>query len=195
MMNSHIQHACIAVVVGLVCTLACAAPSTAASDPETLGDRLDNAVLNGAVRIALLQELKVDALDLDIDADDDRGLVTVRGQVADRASLELAEEIVRSVDGVEKVRTDLTLEGFEEGKTRTGEELQRELSDSLLEARVSAALMSEIGTNIFDLEIETADGVVTLRGQVQSDRIRDTALTKVRELDGVKRVIDLIDVD
>lgn len=171
------------------------APVNVHAETKTIGDTLDDAMLNVAVRVALLEHLGADALDLEVDADSDTGAVVVRGDVADRSARELTNEIVRSVNGVAEVSTDLGFESTSpDASTKIGDEIKRELSDALLEARASAALMGEIGANALDLEIESADGAVTLRGTVDTDETHRSAVNAAGQVEGVVKVIDLITV-
>lgn len=57
------------------------------------------------------------------------------------------------------------------------------------------ALLSEIGTNAFDIEVEATDGTVSLRGKVADSKHEKLALQTAKKCDGVKKVIDLIDTE
>jgi|GEM_PF-3032898 hyperosmotically inducible periplasmic protein len=63
-----------------------------------------------------------------------------------------------------------------------------------LEAKVSAAIAAEAGTNAFHITPIARDGVVTLTGTVPSQSIAQTVLHTVRDVPGVTRVIDRIHV-
>jgi osmotically-inducible protein OsmY len=167
------------------------------SVPAAAGD-LEDAALHVEVRAALLEQLGLDALDIDIDADADSGRVALHGAVADRAAQELAEEIVRAVDGVKDVSSELTLEeSSDDSETPIGHavaEGEREVKDALLETQVKGRLISEIGRHAFDIEVEAADGVVTLRGAVETDAQQEAAHEAAGAVKGVDRVVDLITV-
>lgn len=147
------------------------------------------------MRIALLEKLGFDALGIDIEANASSRTVALTGEVSDRASRELAPEIARSVEGVESVRSDIEVAVPDDGARRPESgETEREVGDALLEARAKTALIGEIGTNAFSVELESADGVVTVRGELPSGDLRDAAIATLEEVDGVTEVVDLVEL-
>jgi len=159
--------------------------------------RVDDAILHFEIKAKLLGTLGWDAVNIDIDALDGRVLLT--GQVPDRSSRELAEEIVRSVDGVDEVDSRLTLEAGDEAPP-TGQalddhitEAEQEVRDALLASRLKAKLLEEIGRHALDVEIDAANGVVTLRGRLGNDAQERIVLETVSKSPGVKRVVNLLE--
>jgi osmotically-inducible protein OsmY len=147
------------------------------------------------LRLALLENLKSDGLRVHIDVDGDQ--VTLSGEVRHRSSRELAEEVAKSVKGVSTVRSDLVLEGNGAGELPVAGavgQLEREVADAALEAKVKLRLLDTAGTPALEVEVEASEGVVSLRGTVPDREHRKIVLRTARDTDGVLRVIDLLRV-
>ena len=61
-----------------------------------------------------------------------------------------------------------------------------------LEMKVKGILLGDIGTNALKIEVEVVDGVVSLRGKVDSPETAKEALTKTQGIKGVRKVINLL---
>ena len=158
--------------------------------------RVDDAILHFEIKAKLLGTLGWDAIGIDVDALDGRVLLT--GQVPDRSSRDLAEELVASVDGVERVDSRITLADEEEPVTGAAldehiTEAEQEVRDALLESRIKAKLLEEIGRHALDVEIDAASGVVTLRGRLDNDAQERLVLETVSKSPGVKRVVNRLE--
>ncbi len=193
----------------LLSAVACAPGSertAAASETEngrlkatlaTTEDHIDDAILHFEVKARLLDALGWAATGIDVDSMD--GRVVLSGTVPARSDRELAEEIVASVEGVGKVENRLELEDASAAgapaTTRVAArsaEAGHEVRDALLEARLKAHLLEEIGRHALDIEVEAADGVVTLRGELDNEAHEQLALEAASRTEGVKRVINLL---
>ena len=69
-----------------------------------------------------------------------------------------------------------------------------ESRDELITARVEARLADHEATSSFDLAVETVDAVVTLRGEVDSEKIREKAGKLALAARGVREVRNAIKV-
>ncbi len=161
-------------------------------------DRVGDAILHFEVKAKLLEALHWDAIGIEVNSLD--GRILLSGEAPDRATLELAEEIARSVEGVQQVESQLVLEQDDAPERTRGEkvddavsEAEREVSDALLEARLKARLLQEIGRHALDVEVEAASGVVTLRGHLASEAHEQIALETASRTEGVEEVINLIE--
>jgi len=147
------------------------------------------------VRLALLDKLGWDALDVKVEVDG--GRVLLEGEVEKRATQELAEEVALSVPGVNRVDNRLRTPAVSTG-TPVGQAVgsaEREVNDAALELRVAKNLLGEIGRHAFDLEIESTDGIVSLRGTLPDRERKALALRTAGGTSGVKKVIDLIETN
>lgn len=68
------------------------------------------------------------------------------------------------------------------------------IEDGVLTARVKERLIADPVTKTHNINVETFKGTVQLSGFVESDEARTRALQLAREVAGVKRVRDAMDV-
>lgn len=175
-----------------------AAPLTAGESKgqtvvEEVSDEVRDTLTHLEIRTAMVNSFGTDALGIDVGVEND--IVVLEGEVAERSTQELAEQVAMSIDGISEVHNRLQLPSSESdtvGEALTQVEL--ETRDAYLETKVKGELTSNIGDESFDLEVEACDGVVSVRGELPDDERRDIALRTVENLSGVDRVIDLIDV-
>jgi hyperosmotically inducible periplasmic protein len=177
---------------------ACAStvPGTARGGWAGAEDNVEDASLATDIRLALIEKLGFDALSINVDTTG--GRVDLTGGVEKRATQELAEEVARSVPGVTRVENRLSLRPGEGPPESTMSKAVRsaelEVQDAGLELRVGKNLLGEIGRHALSLEVESTDGVVSVRGQVPDRQRKDLALQAAQKTSGVKKVIDLIEV-
>lgn len=160
------------------------------------GDRdVAEAGLAADVRLALLDKLGWDALDVRVEVD--RGEAILLGEVDKRATQELAEEVALSIQGIRRVDNRLRLKpqsAPESAVDRAASTTESEVNDAALEMRVGKNLLAEIGRYALDLEVEVTDGVASVRGTVPDRERKSLALKAAERTSGVRKVIDLIDV-
>jgi osmotically-inducible protein OsmY len=68
------------------------------------------------------------------------------------------------------------------------------VDDGVVTAKVKAALVADPVTKAHQINVETFKGTVQLSGFVESDEARSRALQVARDIDGVKRVKDALEV-
>lgn len=167
------------------------APSPPPADPAEA--RVADALLTETVRSKLLDKLGSGALGIDVVARGD--LVLLTGAVEERSTQELAFEVAKSVPGVRRVDNKIGLVPRTGGPGAVGRATAatgRELGDADLESQVKSRLLGEIGRWALEIEVEAADGVVSLRGWVPDAAREKIALDTARGVRGVREVIDLI---
>ena len=106
------------------------------------------------------------------------GVVTLMGTVKEESHKSLAQETVASLPGVKSVDNQLELKG----------ERPAENSDAWLSMQVKYSLLynrnvSGLGTQVF-----VTDGVVTLKGQAESQAQKDLAGEYAKDVKGIKDV-------
>jgi len=152
-------------------------------------------VLEAKVRLALLEKLGTDSLKIKVDLAGTK--VILSGEVAKRATEELAEEVALAVPGVKKVDNRLKVV---DKPTATGpveravRDAAREVDDAVIESRVKLAIADEVGSKVTRIEVEATDGVVSLRGTVPDDERRDLAVRAAKGVSGVTKVVDLLKI-
>ncbi len=188
----------LAAVVGVLSGACASTVPTPRSQAETEAVReqdVSDARLETEVRLALLEKLGEDGLGVTVEALG--GRVSLIGAVDKRTTQELAEEVAKSVPGVQSVENRLFARQESPEKTAAGRaagSAEREVNDAVLEMRVGKNLLGEIGRYAMDLEVEATDGVVSLRGTLPDRERKSLALKTAQGTSGVKKVVDLLQV-
>ncbi|HSM14324.1 MAG TPA: BON domain-containing protein [Thermoanaerobaculia bacterium] len=145
------------------------------------------------VKLELLSKLGVDSLGVSVETAN--GVVVLTGEVGKRETKELADEIVRNVEGVTKVKNRIRFEapGSDDAKVGAAvSEAEKEVKDGILESRLRIALVDRMGSDGFRIGTEAADGVVTLEfgRDLPSDR-RAQAKKIAEGVEGVRKVVSI----
>ncbi len=69
------------------------------------------------------------------------------------------------------------------------------LSDGVVTTKVNAAFTSNKKISVWDIDVDTRLGVVTLRGYVKNQEVIDEAIKTAKTVEGVKKVKSLLVVD
>lgn len=171
-----------ALAVGVI--FATAGPALAG--PKDLEKEVAESLKGVSVKLRLIDKLGVDALGISVAVRGDRA--TLSGSVSKPESRKLAEEVVLSVEGVRHVENEVT----EKSPANAVAATEAAVRDATLELRVKSVLLSEIGAHALKVDVEAADGVVSLRGRPGDPEFARLAVRKVREMKGVKKVVDLL---
>ena len=150
------------------------------------------ALLIVRLRVALLERLGEDGMRVTINAHE--GAVELTGQVEKRENVELAGRIAASVDGVKSVTNRVLVvpegQASEPPVAHALGKVEHTVADALLEARVKARLLGEMGKVAFKVGVDATGGVVTLSGAVPDADRRRVAVRVARETSGVKELLD-----
>jgi osmotically-inducible protein OsmY len=124
----------------------------------------------------------------DIDVDTQNGAVTLRGEVETEAERRQAIAIARSTDGVQSVTDQLQVRPSDAKTT------ERDAAVSVDDVWITTKIQSQYfldqlvkGRNI---DVDTRQGVVSLKGTVSSTAGREAAVAIARDTEGVTRVVD-----
>jgi hyperosmotically inducible protein len=177
---------------GTIVTLACAQ-----SDPG----------ITTAVKSKLAVDDTVKAYQIDVDTTE--GVVTLRGTVDRAAAKEQAVAIARRTDGVRNVvdqitvssqaaattgdLTDTAKEAARDARDKAGDAASKTgavLTDAAVTTAVKSKFLADTAISGLKIDVDTTDGVVTLKGTVASKAEADRAVSVARNTDGVKRVIN-----
>ena len=115
----------------------------------------------------------------DVKVESRDGVVTLTGTVAENSRKSLARETVASLPGVESVENKLQV---------TGEPTAS--SDAWLGDKLKIALLFHRNVNAGKAEVTVKDGVVTLRGNAESQAQKELTTEYARDIDGVKEVVN-----
>ena len=106
------------------------------------------------------------------------GVVTLTGMVVEDSDRALAVETASGTAGVKSVVSELQVKG-EQPETN---------SDRWISMKVKSALAYHKHVSATDTEVETAGGVVTLKGKADTEAQRELTTAYARDVEGVKQV-------
>ena len=118
------------------------------------------------------------------------GVVTLSGSAGSAVKKQLTAEYAKDVDGVKEVRNDLVVPGARPAPETVGERVD----DASITAQVKTTLLFSKSTHALATKVRTRDGVVTLHGKAGSAAERDLATRIAEDINGVKRVDNLMTV-
>lgn len=165
-----------ALVAGIV--LATATACAATRTQKTAGETIDDAVILGNVKTALIKDPSTSAHEIDVEVF--RGKVQLNGFVDSAREKSAATVVASRQAGVTSVENNLAI-----GQKET---LGEYLDDATLTAKVKAALIESPDTKAYQINVETENGVVQLSGFVNNEAARSAATTVARSVKGVKDV-------
>ena len=136
----------------------------------------------------------------DIDVTTNNGVVTLSGRVNSAAEKSDAVAVARSIDGVTQVEDRLVVEPLPEAAATSGTLPSvniplAPIDDGRVSTSIQAKLFLDNTLKARRIEVDTRQGVVTLRGEVASDSERAQALLLARTTDGAQRVEDSLAVN
>jgi osmotically-inducible protein OsmY len=132
------------------------------------------------------------------------GHVTLRGEVPDARNREVAVRTARKTEGVTAVDDLLRVPGSVATVSRAGRVKQpprpevgnpRERPDLSISTRIQAKFYTDVEVGPGIIDVDTHDGVVTLRGAVVSGAGRRRAVALARNTAGVREVRDALQID
>lgn len=141
-------------------------------------DNSDSAVTDRVERA--LQSYK------DVDVSTDKGVVKLTGSVKSNQDRDAAVTRTRSVSGVTQVKDELKIDG------QKSEGVGQYIDDASITTVVKGKFLGQKGLDSMDISVETADGVVTLTGEVDNPAQVSLAEGVAKEADGVKAVVNKI---
>ncbi len=159
------------------------APRTAPQSNDTIEDRIERRLESNAQTRKYDIRVKVDA-----------GVVTLSGDVATAAQKAEAERIAK-IDGVTRVDSQIKVDPDEDrsvadrvkkGLSKTGEAI----TDAWITTKVKWFFVGEDALEGSDINVDTKDKVVTLKGTVRSAAGRSRAVELATNTDGVRRVVN-----
>jgi hyperosmotically inducible protein len=188
----------------LAATLAVSSLATAGgNDQYTTDEKLRDAWLDGKVETALLINRHLN--NFTIDTDVKNNVAYLSGTVNSEVDRELAAEIARSIEGVTSVDNDIIVKKPQESadalhishehesdKTRT---FGTWYDDATTTASIKSELLFNSKTSGLDVNVDTAFGVVTLNGVVETAAEKDLIEQIAENTPGVRDVNSEIEVD
>jgi hyperosmotically inducible periplasmic protein len=179
--------------------------TTSASAPSAVSD----SDLQNAIQARLNSDPDLNAAKLDVDAHAKDNKVTLKGTVATESmrlrAVELAKagnpnlEITDKIDvkprevSRSEYTEDMAREARERAKT-SGDKIGTSLNDAWIHTKITSKLIGDKETPARKINIDVVDGIVTLRGEVNSTVAKDEADRVAKDTEGVRRVRNLLKV-
>ncbi|MDA3785521.1 MAG: BON domain-containing protein [Deltaproteobacteria bacterium] len=116
--------------------------------------------------------------DEDVRIESQDGVVALTGSVSEEAHKSLAQETVKALPGVRKVENKLEIKG----------EDSAENPDLWLMTKVKTTLLFHRSVSGLKTKVDVKDGIVTLRGNADSEAQKDLVSEYVKDIEGVKEV-------
>lgn len=152
-------------------------------------DSAKDAWIDGKAETTLLLNGNLNSFDINTDVQN--GNVTLTGKVESEVDKALAEELIENLDGVTGVDNKLTV-------VSSGKKMDSDSGSALMDAKIATVVKTRLlfesevsGTSI---DVDAKNGVVTLKGDVDSDAEKDLAVAIAKNTDDVKSVVDKLDV-
>jgi osmotically-inducible protein OsmY len=141
------------------------------------------------VKTTLLFHRSVNGLTTEVNVKD--GIVTLRGEANVQAQIDLATEYARDIDGVRDVKNEMTV-----AKTpKKGQTMIKKIDDASITAQAKLTLLYHRSTSALNTSVNTKKGVVTLTGKAKSAIEKDLATKLVNDVNGVKKVTNLMTIE
>jgi len=191
-------------VIGLAATLGIAAcnrndgqmsDNAAADAPKesaSLGAAMDDTAITAKVKERLASDQRIESAKIDVETNN--GVVTLSGSAPTADARSAAEELARNVAEVQGIDNKIAAPGAIDDMSAKAEgaadKLGETVTDATITTKVKAQFAADDQVKATAINVDTDNGVVTLKGEVASSEARKRALDIVRKIDGVKSVDD-----
>lgn len=129
-----------------------------------------------------------------IDVDVENGSAKLTGKVETDVERDLAEQIALGTKGVTKVDNQLTLDPAFVAKASSEPSMSQRFDDATLVATVKSKLLWNSNTEGLDVNVDAANGMVSLTGTAPSAEAKDLAGRLAANTDGVREVKNQLSV-
>lgn len=156
-------------------------------------DPVQDARLQGALQTALSLNRVLNPFRITVEVDGAQARLS--GEVENAVESQLAERVALATRGIEQVDNQLRVNPELVERPQELRAYAQRLEDATLAAIVRARLLWSRITEKAPIEVESREGVVTLRGKVDSPEAKELAGVLARSTDGVHLVNNLVSLD
>ncbi|HYK58809.1 MAG TPA: BON domain-containing protein [Bryobacteraceae bacterium] len=190
-----------------IALVGCSQAGTNAS--TTQGSTQSNADWEQSVKNKLATDSAVTGTNIDVTANADRNEITLTGTVYSEpmrsAAVNAAKEARPGAEVIDKLDVkpgevprnlyteDMAKQTREQAKA-AGDKLGASLDDAWIHTKIAAKLIANSATPSRNINIDVVNGVVTMRGIVDSPDVKAEASRVAMDTDGVKKVNNLLRV-
>lgn len=144
---------------------------------------LDDVGISAKVKGSLATDTETSAIKIGVDTTN--GVVTLSGVVPTEREKAKAEQIARNTEGVKQVVNNISINPNAIGATNVGAKAEEAMTDATILTKVKAKLLAE---GITGVNVDVANGVVTLQGEVENAQRITQANDLARSTNGVSSV-------
>lgn len=173
----------------LVMMMTAAALTVTQANANDWKDGAKDAWIDGKAETTLLLNGNLNSFDINTDVKN--GVITLTGKVESDVDKALAQELLENLDGVSRVDNKLSVVA-EKGKGDDAD--SSALKDAKIATVVKTRLLFESEVSGTSIDVDADNGVVTLKGKVDSDAEKDLAVAIAKNTDDVSRVVDRLEV-
>ncbi len=153
------------------------------TDERSVGKMFDDAAITTKVKSELIGDKNVKARNIDVDTV--AGVVVLSGYVDSQREANRAGTLAKAVPGVVRVKNELQV-----GSRTIGQGVD----DKVLGAKIKARLIEEPGIKALNIDVDVYSGSAYVTGTVASQAQKKNVLNLIRSVDGVKGVVDNLNV-
>ena len=135
------------------------------------------------VKLALMFRRNVSASSTTVEVQD--GIVTLKGEASSEAQKQLTTEYAKDIEGVKKVKNQMTVAKATAEPERTA---GQKLDDASVTAMIKTALATHHSTSALKTGVVTRDGKVTITGIAASEAEKALVTKLVNDIHGVNSV-------
>lgn len=161
--------------------------------PPVFADPVKDARLQGALQSALSLNRVLNPFRIEVTVNGANARLT--GEVENNVERQLAEHVALATHGIEQVDNQLQINPALVERPLELRAYAQRLEDATLAAVIRARLLWSRITEKAAIEVESREGVVTLRGKVDSAEAKELAGLLARTTEGVHLVNNLVSLD
>ncbi|MFJ4431807.1 BON domain-containing protein [Pseudomonas sp. NPDC089395] len=160
---------------------------------SAMADPIQDARLQGSLQTALSLNQMLNPFRIDVEVEGPKARLS--GEVENEVERQLAEQVALATRGIEQVDNQLRVNAELVERPLELRAYAQRLTDATLAAVIRARLLWSRITEKAAIEVQSSDGVVTLRGKVDSTEAKELAGVVARTTDGVHLVNNLVSLD
>lgn len=165
--------------------------ASGATDENNFIRKVEDANITAKVKSQLLWNKNTSGMSIEVTTQG--GFVTLSGTVKSPAESQLAEQVAKNTSDVVGVQNSLLVNATEpsvtDKVTRESREVAQDVSDGWITTKVKTFLLYNRNVEGSSIEVNTSNGIVTLRGSVNNEQEREQAISIARDVKGVKDVL------
>ncbi|WP_341521787.1 BON domain-containing protein [Pseudomonas sp. G.S.17] len=165
-------------------------PLLASAAQQDLPSQLAEARQEGSIWTAFALNRHLSPFKIDVNVE--QGTAILKGKVENEVDRELAQRIALDVSGIDKVDNQLEIDANVAAEPGAKANLAQSFEDATLTATVKSKLLWNSVTEALNIDVNSKDGVVTLKGRATSPEAKELAGSLASNTNGVTTVNNLI---